>query len=112
MTTVTENRTPRAEEVQLLREVAAYVRFLAFSTAKPVLERELADARDRAVYQASKGKSIRSVVTGTGVSFGSVHRRWQQWAARGLMVRSSGEEGRWERLFDLEELGLLESTGQ
>ena len=97
---------------QLLGEAVKWLRVLAAPTVKEWLEPHLTTADERKVYQASTGGSNRDVAKVSGVSHATVSRCWNRWKeAAPPIVKQTGRQGRYVRLYDLVELNLpLEVT--
>lgn len=93
--------------LQVSEEILAFTKLGAFSSTKERLEQELPSDLDRKVYQASvDGRSTREVAKMSGVSHTFAHQRWQRWDKKGLMRPYGTQEGRLERVFNLETFGL------
>src|SRR5262245_44771390 len=93
-----------------LREANLWLRVLAAPVLRERIENTLTSPKERLVYQASTGGSVRDVEEATGVSKSSVQNYWGRWAAAGIM-RPSAAAGRYERLVDLRSVGIEVGRG-
>ncbi len=77
-----------AEMLGLLRKNNELLTLLAKCAMADVLERELADPKQRALYQHTDGKlTVRAISKEVGLATGSISRTWQRWEQLGLLVR-------------------------
>ena len=88
-----------------LRLVNKWLRILAGPVLRTMLEEELTSPELARIYEASDGRDIRSVCKEAQVAYGTVHRRWQEWAGKG-MLEPAGRKGRYEKVVSLTEMGL------
>lgn len=88
-----------------VREGNKWLRLIALPSLRAMLANELDTDQKRRVYQESDGRQIRDVAKSAGAGFGSVHRYWQDWAAKSLLERTE-LAGRYRRLIDLAEVGM------
>jgi hypothetical protein len=93
------------ELLEETRNVTKWLRILALPTLRSALQAELTKPELARVYQQSDGRDIRQVCKAAGVSFGTVQRYWQEWAAKGLL-EPADRKGRYQRIITLREVGL------
>jgi hypothetical protein len=91
--------------LEAVNESNKWLRIIALPTVRSSLETALNTSDARKVYQASDGRQIRDVAKAAGVGYGTVHRYWSKWAKSGL-VQETAVRGRFERLIDLEDVGI------
>jgi len=97
-------------EEEMLAEVKQsnrWLRILAFPSLRERLEAELGKPNLKRIYDASDGRQIREVASAAKVSFGTVQRYWQAWAAKGLL-EPTDVSGRFRKIVELKDIGLVE----
>ena len=97
--------TLEAELLAEIRQSNRWLRILALPTLREQLEAELSKPELKRIYDESDGRQIREVATAAKVGFGTVQRRWQDWAAKGL-VEPTETSGRFRKIVDLKDVGL------
>jgi hypothetical protein len=88
-----------------IREANRWLRVLAAPLLRERLEEQLRTATERKIYQASVGGGGREVGRAAGVSQPTVSAAWRRWASAGI-VAPTDTPGRYQRLVDLESLGI------
>ncbi len=92
------------------REIVNWLRLAHRDTARQIINEVLDDARKVLAYEYSTGDlSSRAVSMKAKVSDKSIRDWWREWLAVGLVVPSE-VEGRYERVFDLRQLGITVPT--
>jgi hypothetical protein len=104
---VTENRD---EIVTLLEELVRWARFQGIQQAKQVLKGLLEDPEKgdtpKSIYHFSDGRSSEEIGKVVGVSSQTVRNYWRSWFTSGVVVPSRRYKGRFEKVFNLEDLGM------
>jgi predicted ArsR family transcriptional regulator len=104
---VTENRD---EIVTLLEELVRWARFQGIQQAKQVLQRLLEDPEKgdtpKSIYHLSDARSSEEIAKVVGVSSQTVRNYWRSWFTSGVVVPSRSYKGRFEKVFNLEDLGI------
>lgn len=104
---VTENQ---GEVVALLEELVRWARFQGIQQAKQVLQRLLEDPgkgdTTKRVYHLSDGRSSEDIAKAAGVSGQTVRNYWRAWFTSGIVTPSKKYKGRFEKIFDLEDVGI------
>jgi response regulator of citrate/malate metabolism len=98
------------EIVALLEELVRWARFHGIQQAKDVLKEFLEDPEKgdipKIIYHLSDGKSSEEIAKAVGVSSQTVRNYWRSWFSSGIVVQSRLYKGRFEKIFNLEDLGL------
>ena len=96
--------------VTLLEELVRWTRFQGVQQAKQVLEKLLADPEKddtpKLVYHLSDGKTSGDIAKVARVSSQTVRNYWRAWFASGIVTPSQKHKGRFEKVFNLEDLGI------
>ena len=92
--------------VSLLEELVRWTRFQGIQRAKEVLEELLTGDTQRLVYHLSNGRSSQEIGKAAGVSSQTVRNYWRAWFTSGIVTPSKRPKGRFEKVFDLEDLGI------
>jgi hypothetical protein len=100
---VTENQN---EIVTLLEELVRWTRFQGVRQAKEVLEKVLEGSSQRLIYHLSDGRSSEEIGKAAGVSSQTVRNYWRSWYTSGIASPSKNHKGRFEKVFNLEDLGI------
>jgi len=104
---VIENRD---EIVTLLEELVRWARFQGIQQAKQVLQGLLEDPEKgdtpKSIYHLSDGRSSEEIGKAVGVSSQTVRNYWRSWFTLGVVVPSRRYKGRFEKVFNLEDLGM------
>jgi response regulator of citrate/malate metabolism len=100
---VTENQN---EIITLLEELVKWTRFQGIQQAKGALERLLEGNLQRLIYHLSNGKSSEEISKAIGVSSQTVRNYWRSWYTSGIVSSSTKYKGRFEKVFNLEDLGI------
>ena len=96
----------RETEISLLKELLKWTKFSGMQQLREILKSTLPDENARIAYQLSDGtKGLRDVGV---IKKDKLAKMWKNWAKLGLgefvSVKGGGE--RFERSFDLEEVGI------
>jgi response regulator of citrate/malate metabolism len=94
------------EIVALLEELVRWTRFQGIQQAKTVLEQLLEGDTQRIIYHLSDGKSSEEISKTVGISSQTVRNYWRSWYASGIVYKSKLYSGRFEKVFDLEDLNI------
>ena len=100
---VTENQN---EVVALLEELVRWTRFQGVQQAKKTLQELLEGDTQKVLYHLSDGRSSEETAKAAGVSSQTVRNYWRAWFASGIVAPSKKYKGRFEKLFNLEDLGI------
>lgn len=100
---VTENEN---EVVALLEELVRWARFQGIQQAKQVLQERLEGETQKLVYHLSDGRSSDEVAKTAGVSGQTIRNYWRAWFTSGIVAPSKKYKGRFEKVFDLGDLGM------
>lgn len=92
------------------KETNRWLRVMVLPTLRDSLAAALKKADERKIYQASDGRGIREVADASGAGYGTVHGAWQRWAKIGL-VEQTTIKGRYQRLVDLNDIGIEVELG-
>ncbi|QLH11267.1 hypothetical protein [Nitrosarchaeum sp. AC2] len=97
-----------SEQIELLREIAKWSRFMGFKQVKEVLESQLTDEKKTLAYYLSDGKNTSTVIAKTtGINQPKVTELWKEWASMGLGESISVSGGsRFKRSFDPKMFGF------
>ncbi len=90
-------------------EILHLLRFMAYRTARRIIEENLTKSIERRVYELSDGiRSSRDIEKAVAkeVTQRTVVTWWQKWRRLGVVEQSPRYSGRMQRLISLEELGL------
>jgi len=97
------------EQIELLREMVKWLRFMGLEKAKVVLTTTLDAGKKILAYHLSDGKNTSTVIANlTGISQSRVTEWWKEWLSVGLgeaMIASGGS--RFKRSFDLKMFGIV-----
>jgi hypothetical protein len=96
----------RRRTVDLLDEIAKWVRFQGIQLAKQVFAEALRKDIEKLAYHYSDGRSSAEIAKIVGVSDFAIRNYWKRWNTIGIAVPSSKFKGRYERLFSLDDLGI------
>jgi len=96
----------RRRTIELLGEIAKWVRFQGIQLARQVFAEALRKDIEKLAYHYSDGRSSTEIAKIVGVSDFAVRSYWKRWSTIGIAVPSSKFKGRYERLFSLEDLGI------
>ena len=89
----------------LLEQAITWLRVLAAPTVKSWVAPVLVTTEERKVYQASIGVPRERVAEVSGVSKQTVSNYWSRWkAASPAIIVETAIKGRYQRLYDLDEL--------
>jgi Fic family protein len=104
---VTENQD---EVVTLLQELVKWTRFQGIQQAKQALQKLLEDPEKgdtpKLLYHLSNGNSSEEIAKAAGVSSQTVRNYWRSWYTSGIVSPSKKYKGRFEKVFNLEDLGI------
>ncbi len=92
--------------IELLEELAKWKRFEGAQLAKKILRDILSKDTEKIVYQYSDGRGTKEIADLAGISDFSVRSYWKKWNVEGLVIPSKKREGRYERVFSLEDFGI------
>jgi len=92
--------------IELLSEIAKWVRFEGIQRARQLLPEALKKDSEKLAYHFSDGRGSAEAAKLAGVSDFAVRSYWKKWATMGLVVPSEKFKGRYERIFSLEDLGI------
>lgn len=97
------------EQIELLREIAKWMRFSGFRQVKDVLTTTLDSDKKIVTYHLSDGKNTSTVISQlSGISQPKVTDLWKEWLSLGLgeSISASGG-GRFKKSFDLKIFGIV-----
>ena len=97
------------EEINLLREIAKWVRFTGFRQVKDVLETTLEKEQKKILaYHLSDGKNTSTIISQkTGINQSKITELWKEWLTLGLGESLTASGGsRFKRSFDLKMFGI------
>jgi response regulator of citrate/malate metabolism len=100
---VNENQN---EIVVLLEELVKWTRFQGIRQAKGVLEQLLEGNTQRLIYHLSDGRSSEEIGKAIGASSQTIRNYWRNWYTSGIVFPSKKYKGRFEKVFNLEDLGI------
>ncbi len=97
--------------LDVLKDIRNWMRAAAHAPVLALLKSQLPDAKARMAYQMLDGSaSMEQVRVACKMSPNALLELANRWSAAGLM--EINQEKKRVRLFDLEDFGLLESSGQ
>ena len=96
------------EQIELLREIAKWSRFMGFKQVKDVLVTTLDDKKNAHAYHLSDGKNTSTIISkATGINQPKITELWKDWLSLGLGESVSASGGsRFKRSFDLKMFGI------
>ena len=96
------------DSIELLREIAKWVRFSGFGQVKNVLETTMSDGKKALAYNLSDGKNTSTTISKlTGINQPKITELWKEWASLGLGESVSASGGsRFKKSFDLRMFGM------
>ncbi len=99
------------EQIELLREIAKWVRFSGFGQVKNVLTTTMNDGKKSLAYHLSDGKNTSTTISKlTGINQSKITELWKEWASLGLGESVSASGGsRFKKSFDLKMFGIVVS---
>lgn len=104
---VTENQN---EVITLLEELVRWARFHGIRQAKQVLQGFLEDPDKgdipKNIYHLSDGRSSEEIAKTVGISSQTVRNYWRSWYTAGVVFPSRLYKGRFEKIVNLEDLGI------
>jgi len=101
-----ETKVYQEKVIELLREIAKWVRFEGIQRARQVVSEALKKDAEKLAYHYSDGRSSADVAKLAGVSDFAVRSYWKKWVTVGLVVPSAKFKGRYERILSLKDLGI------
>lgn len=101
-----KNEDDQKRIIELLNEIAKWVRFEGVQRARQVLVETLKKDSEKLAYHYSDGRGSAEVAKLVGVSDFTVRNYWKKWATLGLVIPSEKFKGRYERTLSLEDLGI------
>jgi len=101
-----EEKGYQRRTIELLQEIAKWVRFEGIQTARQVLNDFFKKDSEKLAYQYSDGRGSSEIAKIAGVSDFAVRSYWKKWSAMGLVVPSDKFKGRYEHLFSLDDFGI------
>jgi hypothetical protein len=99
--------TGESELLAAIQDSNKWLRLLVLPSLRTRLLAELKTPEDHSIYQESDGRSIREVAASAGVGFATVQGRWQEWAKKDMLEKTE-TPGRFRRIVDLRELGMID----
>ena len=99
-------RENQNEVVVLLEELVRWTRFQGIHRAKEVLQELLNGDAQKLIYHLSDGRSSQDIAKVSGVAGQTVRNYWRSWFTSGIVSPSKKYKGRFEKVFNLEDLGL------
>lgn len=99
------------EQIELLREIAKWMRFAGFKQVKDVLTSTLDGEKKILAYHLSDGKTTSTVISQlTGINQPRISELWKDWLSLGLGESISASGGsRFKKSFDLKMFGMIVS---
>jgi transposase len=91
-----------------LKEQSKWLRFLAFSSLKNILEKSLETKEQKMIYELSDGKNSTNDIAkklknrGVKVSHMTVYNYWRKWYSLGIVEPSEKYSGRYQKIVSLE----------
>ena len=104
-----------SEEVKILRsiekkldEICKWVKISSKWQIKPFLSQNIVKDLEATIYELSDGsRSTRDIAQIVNkISHVTVSRYWKKWANLGIVIPSDSYQGRFQKIFSLEEVGL------
>jgi hypothetical protein len=94
------------EIITLLEELVRWTRFQGVRQAKEVLKELLEGNTQLLIYHLSDGRSSEEIGKVSGVSSQTVRNYWRSWYTSGIASPYKKYKGRFEKVFNLEDLGI------
>lgn len=96
------------EQIELLKEIAKWSRFMGFKQVKEVLISQLDNEKKVFAYHLSDGKNTSTVIANTtGINQPKITELWKEWLSMGLGESISASGGsRFKKSFDLKMFGI------
>jgi hypothetical protein len=96
------------EIASTLHEMLKWTKFSGMQQLKTILQANLKTETEMLVYELSDGvRGTREVARLAGIaSKTTVLNYWKKWSKVGIVMAVQGEEGRYQRICSLEEVGL------
>ena len=91
------------EQLELLRDIDKWLRFMGFKQVKDVLTTTLDDPKKAHTYHLSDGKNTSTIISkATGINQPRITELWKEWLSLGLGEPVSASGGsRFKHSFDL-----------
>jgi len=102
------------EALKELKEQTKWIRFLALPNLKRTIEQTIITKEQKNIYGLSDGSKSTNEISkklleeGLKVSHMTVYNYWKRWFALGLVVPSKVYSGRFEKIVDLADLGIVQ----
>lgn len=95
-----------------LKEQSRWLRFLAFSSLKKVLESNLETKEQKMIYDLSNGENSTTEISkklklkGIKISHMTVYNYWKKWNSLGIVEPSERYSGRCRKIVNLEDFDI------
>lgn len=98
-----------SEQIELLKEIAKWMRFVGFKQVKDVLTSTLDNEKKILAYHLSDGKNTSTIISQlTGINQPRISEFWKEWLSLGLGESISASGGsRFKKSFDLKMFGVV-----
>jgi len=112
LTQIASAISSNSEILSILVDIQKWIKFIGWSNVKNVLMDCLNTETKLLIYHFSDGehgiRNIRDRIKKFGLktSYGGVHGSWQRWKKVGIVEPSHKRQGRFQKVFDLEEFGF------
>lgn len=101
------------KQTKLLKEHNNWLKFLALPKFKEIIISTLDSEKKKHVYELSDGKNSSPKISqklsdeGISISDQAVRDYWKNWFSLGIVIPSKEYEKRYQKIIDLEELGIV-----
>ena len=96
------------EQLELLKDIDKWLRFMGFKQVKEVLMTTLDDEKKAHAYHLSDGKNTSTIISkATGINQPKITELWKDWLSLGLGESVSASGGsRFKKSFELKLFGI------